>query len=154
MDDLKPADDSDSKRTSAAFWIAIGLFGSYATFLILLAFSTANPILLSPRQLRNAHLIVRGKVEKIEEGEVIFRVEELFRGENAPETLRLRGLSIASLNVGEEWVLPLSILERGEFMVTPLNFDSKIKQPLLIYPADSATIANLKSRLSSEDPSP
>ena len=156
MDDPHSADDflPESGKSSWVFRAALLLFGSYAAFLIVLALSTANPILFSPRQLKNSPLIVRGKIEKIEDRGITFNVEELYRGKNAPERLQLRGLDPKPLAEGQEWVLPLSIVGDQEFRVTPLSFDSQMKQAPLIYPADPATIANLKSRLSSGELSP
>jgi hypothetical protein len=156
MDDSKTDGESSqtTRRSSPLFWVVSILFLGYAILLIVLAILTSNPILFSPRQLQQSDLIVHGKVISIDEGGVTFHVEEVFRGENVPESIRVSSLNPESLAAGQEWLVPLRIVGSEEYRVTPLNSDRRNQPTALIYPADPSSIANLKSRLSSGELSP
>lgn len=119
--------------------------------LAILAWTTANPIVLSPAQIERADDVIIGAIEA--QGEHRVRIVRVFKGNlSEGDEIRVLNLPPESLRAGQEYILPLTPIRR-ERQVTPhsrvtvLNQRGVAPPEVLIYPAVPEAINRLKAIL-------
>jgi len=153
--DKNPREETGRKSSqSGSLRVTISLFVLYAFFLVGLTLTTANPVLINPRQIENSNLVFVGKVLKTEDSTVEFEVQKLLKGTWDRDTILVRGFQPEQVSEGEKWVVPAIFISAETTQITPLSSYANAKPSRLIYPSDTKTLDNLKSRLSSGENSP
>ena len=108
-----------------------------------LAYTTANPVVVSPPQVQTATCVVEGEVLKTAENRV--RVVSSLKGPLAEGTvIRVGRLPAALLQGGRQWILALEHLRDDRFAVVVPDARYETAPESLIYPATPQARAQVR----------
>ncbi len=139
-----PSADSSSTTPLARvrFLLAAVTVLAVTTFLAILAWKTANPVVVSPAQIEVADDVIIGQV--MDAGENRIRVTRVFKGAiQEGREVRVFNLPDTALVADREYILALSPVRR-DYQVTVLNNRGIAPPEVLIYPVTSETIDHVK----------
>lgn len=135
----------------ARFISAALLMGVITLGLAALAYTTANPVVVSPPQVQTADCVVIGEVLKTAENRV--RVVSSIKGPLAAGTVIRVGRVPAALLQGErQWILALDHLRDDRFVVVVPDSRYETAPESLVYPATPAVVAQVRQWLETSWP--
>ncbi|MCY2963344.1 MAG: hypothetical protein NT069_06780 [Planctomycetota bacterium] len=132
------------------FLFAAVVMLAVTVFLVILAWKTANPVVISAVQVEVADDVIIGQV--MDAGENRIRVTRVFKGAiQEGREIRVFNLPDTALIADQEYILALSPVRR-DFQVTVLNNRGVAPPEVLIYPVTSESIDHVKRLV--RNPSP
>lgn len=135
----------------ARFIPAALLMAGITLGLAALAYTTANPVVVSPPQVQTADCVVIGEVLKTAENRV--RVVSSIKGPLAAGTVIRVGRVPAALLQGErQWILALDHLRDDRFVVVVPDSRYETAPESLVYPATPAVVAQVRQWLETSWP--
>lgn len=147
------ADAQDGAKASSSWnrmWAALGIAAVWWIALFTLAARTANPVTFNLRQLKDSPVVIAGHVESLGDGRV--SVSRTWP-ENAgfESELKINGLEKLELEVGANYLFPLTEIRSGEFEVTAIKMpssDGADEQEIrFVYPDSTEAREQLESSL-------
>ena len=133
-----PASKAKARLIPAALLMAALTLG-----LAVLAYTTANPVVVSPPQVQQAACVVVGEVLKTAENRV--RVVSSLKGPLAEGTvIRVARLPAALLQGERQWILALEHLRDDRFSVVVPDSRYETAPESLVYPATPPVLAQVR----------
>jgi hypothetical protein len=136
----------ESRSPSAAvrwklFWLASVLAAAWSLTLLVMAWQTSNPVVVSPDQLLNSDVVVVAR--RVAAGDDHVRVERVLHGAVAErDELHVRNLKgVGGMADDQSYLLALSQFQ-GDYVVTTLAGQ---RAAPLVYPLSPDTIEAAKS---------
>ena len=136
-------------------WAALGIAAVWWIALVTLAVRTANPVTFNLAQLRNSPVVIAGHVENLGDG--LVSINRTWPENVGLESeLKIDGLDELKLEVGGNYLLPLTEIRSGEFEVTAIKMpspDGADEQEIrFVYPDSEEARKQLESSLEELSP--
>lgn len=138
-----PPDQIERKQLRQRRWFQFAAAIAVAWWVVLVAMVlfSANPITVNREQILDSHYVVTGKLS--DAGNSIV-VEREWKRDAKLEIVSVEHLDRTEVKAGKSFIVPLRIVRRGEYQVTPSRLPNHAP---LVYPATEEAMGQLKKIL-------
>ena len=134
---------SETRRISRGFLLAVSLACVWVLFLVTLAVTTANPVVVNRDQIARSDYLLTATVSSADASQVA--VEKVWKREANWTSLVIEGLQQCRLQPNAKYVIPISRTQHKTYQVTPVAF---VEPPGWVYPATESTLEQMQQILS------